>query len=214
MKILVVSQRYGADAGDAARHARALAVRLSASHEVEIATIARERASAPDTADDGTVDGLRVRRFAPSLPRRDGAKTTDELLSGAHTLADEWRWHDAQTPHSAELLEFLHRGGRSYDVVVFHEFRSRPTSGGLPIVPERSVLIPFVQADDALLDLAPYRALFQMPRAFGFLSREERDLVHARCRNAHIAHEIVGGATEGAPDDLPRLDALVELAVP
>lgn len=210
MKILVVSARYGADAGDAAGHARFLAVRMSVSHDVEVATI-----GAASAANDGdTIDGLRIRRFAASVPPRDGAKSLEELLGGPHTLADERRWYAAQAPHSPDLLEFLHRDGRAYDVVVFHDYRSRPASDGLVIVPERALLIPFV-ADGAALALAPYRAPFQMARAFGFVSAEERDVVHAGARNAHIPHEIVGPATEDVLEEQQRrIDALVELAVP
>jgi len=58
-------------------------------------------------------------------------------------------------------------------------------------VPERAALISTAH-DEAALRLAPYRALFQLPRAFGFLTPEERDLVHRTFRNEHIPHEILG----------------------
>src|SRR6185503_12442894 len=50
-----------------------------------------------------------------------------------------------------------------------------PTARGVLIVPERAALISTAH-DEAPLRLAPYRALFQLPRAFGFLTPEERDL--------------------------------------
>ena len=51
----------------------------------------------------------------------------------------------------------------------------------------------------APLDLAPYRALFQMPRAFGFLTPEEHDLVQGRFHNAHIPHEVLGIGLDAMP---------------
>jgi len=45
----------------------------------------------------------------------------------------------------------------------------------------------------------PYRALFQLPRAFGFLTPEERDLVHSRFRNEHIPSEVLGIGLEPPP---------------
>jgi glycosyltransferase involved in cell wall biosynthesis len=47
--------------------------------------------------------------------------------------------------------------------------------------------------------LVPYRALFQLPRAFGFLTPEERDLVHARFRNEHIPSEVLGIGLDPPP---------------
>ena len=45
----------------------------------------------------------------------------------------------------------------------------------------------------------PYRALFQLPRAFGFLTPEERDLVHARFHNGHIPNEVLGIGLDPPP---------------
>jgi glycosyltransferase involved in cell wall biosynthesis len=61
----------------------------------------------------------------------------------------------------------------------------------VPVVPERAALISTAH-DEAALRLAPYRALFHLPRAFGFLTPEERDLVHRTFRNEHIPHETLG----------------------
>jgi glycosyltransferase involved in cell wall biosynthesis len=75
--------------------------------------------------------------------------------------------------------------------VLFYTYIYEPTARGVPIVPERAALISTAH-DEAPLHLAPYRALFQLPRAFGFLTPEERDLVHRTFRNEHIPHETLG----------------------
>jgi glycosyltransferase involved in cell wall biosynthesis len=206
VRILVVVQRYGADViGGSEGHARATARRLALRHEVEIVTT-----TALDywtwanhyPAGEETIDELKVRRFSVVSGRHPDFKDIEKhLLTEPHTLAEENAWLRAQGPHSPGLLDFLHDHGRDYEAVLFYTYIYEPTAAGLPIVPERSVLISTAHAE-APLDLAPYRALFQMPRAFGFLTPEERDLVQGRFHNTHIPHEVLGIGL----DDMPRTD--------
>src|SRR5207247_2210493 len=89
-----------------------------------------------------------------------------------------------------------------------------PTARGVPIVPERAALISTAH-DEAPLRLAPYRALFQLPRAFGFLTPEERDLVHRTFRNEHIPHETIGlGLDAPGAYDVAAFRAAYELEGP
>ena len=203
MRILIVVQRYGADVvGGSESHARAAATRLALSHTVEVATTTASDYwtwASHYPAGDDEVDGLRVRRFPVASGRSPTFKETeDRLVFGEHTLADEERWLTAQGPHCPELLEFLHREGRSYDAVLFYTYIYGPTALGLRIVPERAALISTAH-DEWPLRFAPYRALFQMPRAFGFLTPEERDVVRGVFHNHHIPYELIGVGMDPAP---------------
>ncbi|HEY6959149.1 MAG TPA: glycosyltransferase family 4 protein [Candidatus Limnocylindria bacterium] len=205
MRILIVVQRYGADVvGGSESHARSTAMRLSLSHHVEIATTTASDFwtwASHYPAGDDEVDGLRVRRFPVASGRSPSFKEIeDRLVFGQHSLADEERWLAAQGPHCPELLEFLHREGRSYDAVLFYTYIYEPTALGLRIVPERSALISTAH-DEWPLRFAPYRALFQMPRAFGFLTPEERDVVHGVFHNGHIPYEVIGVGMDAPPED-------------
>ena len=196
MRILIVVQRYGEEVvGGSEGHARSAAVRLSLRHQVEIATT-----TALDywtwanhyPPGDTTIDGLTVHRFPVVGGRRADFKELEKrILTEPHTLAEEQDWLTAQGPHTPALLDFLHDRGREYDAVLFYTYIYEPTAAGLPVVPERAALISTAH-DEAPLGLAPYRALFQLPRAFGFLTPEERDLVYGRFGNEHIPHEILG----------------------
>jgi glycosyltransferase involved in cell wall biosynthesis len=204
--VLVVVQRYGADVvGGSEGHARTTARRLAQRHEVEIATT-----TALDywtwanhyPAGEETLDDIRLRRFNVASGRHPDFKDIEKhLLTEPHTLAEEQSWLRVQGPHSPGLLDFLHNHGRDYDAVLFYTYIYEPTAAGLLIVPERAALISTAHAE-APLDLAPYRALFQMPRAFGFLTPEERDLVQGRFHNAHIPHEVLGIGL----DEMPKSD--------
>src|SRR5919197_2273297 len=196
MRILIVVQRYGEEVvGGSEGHARSAAVQLSLRHEIEIATT-----TATDywtwanhfPPGDTEVDGLTVHRFEITAGRSADFKELEKrILTEKHTLEEEQQWLAAQGPHSPALLDFLHEPGRDYDTVLFYTYIYEPTAAGLPIVPERAALVSTAH-DEGPLGLAPYRALFQLPRAFGFLTPEERDLVHARFGNEHIPHEILG----------------------
>ncbi len=219
MNILVVVQRFGAEVvGGSEGHARVVASRLARTHHVEIATTtaADYWTWAPYyQAGTSELDGLRVHRFPVAEGRDPEFKAFEsKVLSGEHALADEDEWLRRQGPHCPELLEFLHREGNTYDAVLFYTYIYEPTALGVPIVPERAALISTAH-DEAPLRLAPYRALFQLPRAFGFLTPEERDLVHRIFRNEHIPHETLGlGLDAPGPYDVTAFRAAHQLEGP
>jgi glycosyltransferase involved in cell wall biosynthesis len=203
VRILVVVQRYGAEVvGGSESHARVVAHRLAKINEVEVATTnALDYWSwAPHFPPGESMDGpVRVRRFAVTGSRSPTFKDAERhVLFEPHTLADEEGWLAMQGPHTPDLLEFLRRDGTTYDAILFYTYIYEPTAAGLPLVPERAALISTAH-DEEPLRLVPYRALFQLPRAFGFLTPEERDLVHARFRNEHIPSEVLGIGLEPPP---------------
>ena len=203
MKILIVVQRYGAEViGGSESHARVVAQRLAKLNEVEIATTtALDYWSwAPHFPPGESLDGaVRVRRFPVAGLRSPTFKDTERrLLFEPHTLAEERKWLSEQGPHVPALLEFLHREGGGYDAILFYTYIYEPTAAGLPLVAERAALISTAH-DEEPLRLLPYRALFELPRAFGFLTPEERDLVHARFANEHIPSEILGIGLDPPP---------------
>jgi glycosyltransferase involved in cell wall biosynthesis len=203
VRILVVVQRYGAEVvGGSESHARVVAHRLAMVNEVEVATTnALDYWSwAPHFPVGESMDGpVRVRRFAVTGVRSPTFKDVERhVLFEHHTLVDEQAWLAMQGPHTPDLLEFLRRDGNGYDAILFYTYIYEPTAAGLPIVPERAALISTAH-DEEPLRLVPYRALFQLPRAFGFLTPEERDLVHSRFRNEHIPSEVLGIGLDAPP---------------
>ena len=203
MRILVVVQRYGAEVvGGSESHARVVAHRLAKVNEVEVATTnALDYWSwAPHFPIGESMDGpVRVRRFAVTGLRSATFKESERhVLFEPHTRADEEGWLAVQGPHTPGLLEFLRSEGKSYDAILFYTYIYEPTAAGLPLVCERAGLISTAH-DEEPLRLVPYRALFQLPRAFGFLTPEERDLVHARFRNEHIPSEVLGIGLDPPP---------------
>src|SRR5256714_6712362 len=171
-------------------------------NEVEIATTnALDYWSwAPHFPIGESMDGpVRVRRFAGTGTRSRPLRAAGrQPLLEPPSRSDEEAWLAVQGPHVPSLLESLRREGKSYDAILFYTYIYEPTAAGLPLVPERAALISTAH-DEEPLRLVPYRALFQLPRAFGFLTPEERDLVHARFRNEHIPSEVLGIGLDAPP---------------
>ena len=203
MRILVVVQRYGTEViGGSESHARIVAERLARTHDVEVATTtALDHWTWGGHYATGTtqLNGVRVHRFAVAGGRDDRYKEIERnVLFEEHTLEDEYRWLRAQGPHAPELLEFLHRQGAGYQAVLFYTYIYEPTALGLPLVPERAALVSTAH-DELPLRLAPYRALFQLPRAFGALTPEELALIRREFHNDHIPAEIIGIGLDPPP---------------
>jgi glycosyltransferase involved in cell wall biosynthesis len=202
-RLLLVVQRYGADVvGGSEQHARLVAQRLAQRHTVEVATT-----TALDywtwapyyPAGDDFLDSVLVRRFPVAAGRDPEFKTFEHhVLEEDHHITDELAWPTRQGPDCPELLEFLHAHGQDYDAVLFYTYIYAPTALGLPLVPERAALVSTAH-DEYPLRLAPYRALFHLPRAIGYLTPEERTMVHARFHNEQVPDEVLGYALGDAP---------------
>lgn len=206
-RILIVVQRYGKEVvGGSESHARTVAERLARWNDVEVATTtALDHWTWASHYGAGTfeIDGIKVHRFRIESGRSATYKETEKkVLFEEHTLADEERWLREQGPHSPALLDFLSREGHGYQAILFYTYIYAPTARGLPLVPERSALISTAH-DERPLRLAPFRALFHLPRAFGYLTPEERDLVHREFKNDHIPDEVLGIGLDAPPPSDP-----------
>jgi glycosyltransferase involved in cell wall biosynthesis len=195
-KTYVVVQRYGEGvAGGAEAHARELTKRLAPHLDIEVLTTAAQDYRTWEntfTAGIDWVDDVRVRRFPVLKQRAFDFKLYERRAFGEeHTLEDERTFVDAQGPYVPDLLEHLWRNGRDADHVLFFTYIYYPTVRGLPLVPERAVLVPTAH-DEPAIRLAIYEPVFHAPRAIAFNTEEERAMVHARFRNRRVPNEILG----------------------
>ena len=194
-RILVVVQRYGEVAGGAETLARELVQRLRPHVAVDVATTtARDYWTWKNEfiVGEDRVDGVTVHRFPVAAGRaRDFRRYEHAAFRRDHTLADERAFIRAQGPHAPELLEFVHRQGPGYACVVFFTYIYAPTVHGVPLVPERAIVVPTAH-DEPALALAAYRPVFHAPRALAFSTVEERDMVHRRFGNERVPHDVIG----------------------
>lgn len=194
--LLVVVQRYGDGvAGGAEAHARQLVTRLVGDFEVEVATTTAldywtwEHAL-PAGLDK--VDGVPVQRFKVESGRaRDFRRYERAAFATDSSLAAQRAFLRQQGPHAPELLEHVRKRGREVDHVLFFTYIYEPTALGLPLVPDRAVLVPTAH-DEPAIRLSVYRPLFHAPRAIAFNTEEERAMVHRVFRNRRVPNDVVG----------------------
>jgi len=194
--LMVVVQRYGDIAGGGAEpHARSVVQRLRPHFNVEVATTtARDYWTWANefTAGLTAVDGVPVHRFAVERGRsRDFRLRERRAFSRTHTLADERAFVEAQGPVAHDLLEHVNTRGRQVDHLLFFTYIYYPTVLGLPLAPERAVLVPTAH-DEPAIRLAIYKPVFCAPRSIAFNTAEERTMVHRLFQNERVPNEVVG----------------------
>lgn len=197
MKIVFIVQRYGTDfAGGSEALCRLVAERLSKYHEIEIlTTCAKDYITWRNEYREGceNINGIKVRRFSVDRERdlQTFHKSTQEIFSRTHGEIDELRWIEAQGPYSPKLVKFIKTHADDFDIFVFFTYRYYPTFFGLPYVFEKSILVPTAE-NESTLDLKVLFPFFCLPRAFIFLTKEEKHLLMQRFPIQKTDHDVIG----------------------
>lgn len=205
-RIAIVVQRYGQEVnGGAEDAARAIAENLMSLGEVHvITTCALDYTTWTPHYPSGTsvLNDVIVHRFPVDHTRDWGAssKRTGRFLLRERAMEEEIEWIRQEGPFSTPLLQFIKQSEASFDVFLFFTYVYATTFFGLPLVANKAVFIPTAH-DEPFIYMQAYRALFQLPRAFIFLTEAERNIVHRITGNNHIPHTIAAiGLT--APSDV------------
>lgn len=219
MKLALVVQRYGADiAGGSETLCREYAERLAAHHDVTVLTsCARDYVTwandlSPGVAREG---GVTVHRFPVTRERNPGrfrdlsAQVFDVLRAPADL---EEAWFRENGPEVPGLIDHLRAHGREYDRVLFFTYRYYPSYFGLPVVADRSVLVPTAEEDPAI-QLGALEAFFAQPAGYLFMTPEEGTLVTTSA-GGRIAPGLVSGIGIEPPPPTPARAVLDPLGLP
>lgn len=196
-KVAFVVQRYGLEVhGGSEFLCRAVAEQLRDAVDVEVATTcAVDYMTWKDVYPPGRdeVNGVPVWRFPVDAPRDVGRFNSlyQRVLLAAHSREDEYALMRSQGPYSTPFLEFLRDHGESYDAFVFFTYLYGTTFFGMPLVKERSILVPTAH-DEPPVYLGIYGELFQLPRGIIYCTPEERQFVAERFSLRH-GREVVAG---------------------
>jgi len=204
LNLAIVVQRYGDGVvGGSEEHCRAIAERLAEKHRVTVLTSrARDYVTwkpefRPGRRREGSVA---VHRFRNRRRRRSRWFEINEMMLSEDILPEEEvEWFRENGPWTPGLLDFLRRHGSDFDLVLFWTYRYSPSFFGLPLVADRSILVPTAE-DDPAIRLTALREFFSLPKGYLFLTPEERDLVSSRTAGALAPYEIIGSGLEPPTD--------------
>ncbi|MGE0171709.1 MAG: glycosyltransferase [Oligoflexales bacterium] len=229
MRIAIVVQRFGTEIiGGAERHALDYAKKFNSAlgWDVEIfTTCAIDYKTWENYYDPGSMrsDFGIVRRFPVSFPRSPLffslfcrmfnrlllflAKRQSESIIG---MLLEKAWFTLQGPYCPTLIETLYEERNRFDVVFFFTYLYYPTLRGLPLLREKSVLIPTAH-DEPPFYFGSVKKLFSEVRAVLYSSKIERDLI--KRVHPHTTHNLLqaGVGIEPIPGNKKSGDYLLYL---
>ncbi len=213
MRVALVVPRFGPEIGGGAEGlARWFAQELSEHHEVTVLTTtaldymtwaAHYPAGASDDA------GVQVLRFPVPVQRDVQAfnRLTAHVLSSGEPISTELeeRWMLDQGPVSPDLLDHLAGHGDHYDAVLFIPYLYATTAQGLPIVADRSILIPALH-DEGPAYLSIMHRTFHLARGIGFLTPEEREFSGRLFGHCGRHRSLLGIGIDPPGDETPERD--------
>lgn len=203
LRAAFVVQRYGPSVvGGAESLCRQVAERLSSYIEVHVLTscaLGYDNWANHFPAGVTTQNDVTVHRFPVSRERhmRKFKRVSQRVFSNPeHAYPDdEIDWLLQQGPRTKALLEHIRLEQDTYNAFLFFTYLYYPTVWGLPLVAEKSVLVPTAH-DEAPIHLNAFGFVFHLPRHIVFLTDEERDFVHMRFRNQDIPWSVIGSGVD------------------
>ncbi|MBS1816875.1 MAG: glycosyltransferase family 4 protein [Acidobacteria bacterium] len=206
MKLACVVHRFGADiAGGSEAHCRHVATHLAERHRVTILTsCAKDHITWRNEHEPGTstLGPLSVLRFASARERslHRFAEVSEQAFSGTASDDVQEEWFRENGPNLPGLLEHLRVHGHEYDAVLFWAFRYAEVYFGLPLVQDRSILVPTAE-EDPVIRMSILDRFFACPAGYIFLTPEEQELVERRMSTVPPPSCIIGSGLDPAPPD-------------
>lgn len=205
LRVAFVIQRYGLEVnGGAELHCRWIAERLAKYYQVEVLTTqALNYLTWKNHYPRGRalVNQIPVRRF-PVRKIRDPYKfgqIQEYIFSQPHEEKDELYWLKEEGPYSPALIREIKRKKEEFDYFIFFSYRYYQSYHGINTVPEKSILVPTAEHDQAIY-LNIFRSTFTRTLAVVYNSVEEKELINQISQNENIPSDIVGVGTELPPE--------------
>ncbi len=201
VKLAIVIHRYGTEiTGGAEAHCMAMVTRLARFADVEvITTCAKDYVTWRNEYAEGTetVNGIPVHRFKTNRERK--SRKFDDLsqylYTNPHSYFDEVDWMVQQGPYAPGMFEYIKEHASDHDAFLFYTYLYPTTFFGIQYVPQKAILISTAH-DEPPLYFDIFRMLFHLPKAFLYLTEEEKELVHRTFHNQYIPYETLGTGVE------------------
>jgi glycosyltransferase involved in cell wall biosynthesis len=143
------------------------------------------------------LNGVTVRRFLNDYQRGFKFRLLNSLYCRGFTLNMQLQeaWMRAQGPYSSALIHYIKENRNKYDLFVFFTYLYCPTYFGLPLVYDRSVLIPTAH-DEKPIYLDIFNKIFSLPVFLIFLSEEEKEFTGRHFKINAEKYPVIGSGID------------------
>lgn len=196
-RIALVNQRYGIEVnGGSEYYTRLIAERLAEKYQVDVITTKALDYTTWENhyaADEEDINGVHVLRFGVEKPR---AKDFNEfngkyLTSGKRDTETEKLWFEKQGPYCPEAVSYIRESHDKYDVFIFVTYLYYLTVMGLPEAADKAVFIPTAH-EEPFIHFRSFEDIFPLPKAYVFLTDEEKALVQRLFNVKDIPCRVMG----------------------
>lgn len=197
-KIAIINQRYGLEVnGGSELYTREIAEHLNEKYEVEVlTTCALDYVTWENYYKEGVevINGVNVRRFQSAQERNQKKFTslTEKVLWGRKPTIHQYEeWIDEQGPKSPELINYIEKNQDKYDVFIVVTYLYYPAVRSLSKIGHKAIFIPTAH-QEPYIHFTPYEAVFLQPKAYVFLTDEEKELVWKKFGIQNKPYEVMG----------------------
>lgn len=203
-RIALVNQRYGLEVnGGSEYYTRLIAERLIKDYEVDVITTkALDYTTWEDfyKADEENINGVHVRRFSVKECRAKdfneyNGRYLGELSCGRPDVEKEGEWFRKQGPFCPAAIEYIRENKDNYDAFIFVTYLYYLTVQGLPEVSDKAIFIPTAH-EEPYIHFKTFEKLFTLPKAYVFLTEEEKSLVQRLFDCRDTPSEVMGTGVE------------------
>jgi glycosyltransferase involved in cell wall biosynthesis len=215
-RVGIIVQRYGPGiTGGAEAHAAQVVARMRPHWDMRVLTsCATDHLTWANALPPGesTVDGMPVLRFPSARPRPmlELNRLSRRLFGRSLDRTEEENWMALQGPLLPGLWRHLAEHGVEYDGFVAFTYLYVSTAWSVPLVADRTLLVPTAHDDEALVFDA-YAEVFERPRALLVNTPEELELIHRRFPR-HARARVVGVGVDPPGVQAERFRARFSLA--
>lgn len=199
-KIAFVNQRYGLEVnGGSEYYTMLMAERLSKKYEVSVLTTrAIDYVTWENYYNQGKeiINGVEVIRFSVDRCRdKDfnifNRKYMLHIQNHGRNIEMEKKWFDKQGPLSTDLIKYIEDNKDLYDAFIFVTYLYYHSVKGLAKVANKSIFIPTAH-EEPYIHFKTFEKIFKLPKAYIFLTNEEKNLVHEIFHNDYIKYDVLG----------------------
>lgn len=197
-KIAIINQRYGLEVnGGSELYSRQIAERLSKLYDVEIlTTCALDYVTWENFYKEGVEDinGVTVRRFKVDKqrnPKSFSALDTEMHQNPNISKSKSEQWINEMGPYSPKLVEYVENSYDKYDVFIIVTYLYYTAVRTLPKVADKVIFIPTAH-QEPYINFKLYKSIFEIPKAYVFLTDEEKKLVHDKFDVSNIMYDVMG----------------------